>query len=142
MNYSRRDIALLLPAAAVSTAAAQQEQLKSLPSRAIRFEDMPVRANGANKTRAILDGKTHSGFPVEIHETDLPAGGSPHPPHQHISEEVFLIQDGVLEVSLNGNVSRLTAGSVFYVNSNELHGVRNPGPNAARYFVVALGAKA
>jgi len=53
-----------------------------------------------------------------------------------------LIQDGLLDVTVNGNSSRLTAGSVFYVNSNELHGVRNPGPQLARYFVVALGAKA
>jgi quercetin dioxygenase-like cupin family protein len=142
MKYSRRDLAMLLPAAAASAAAAQQEHPKRLPSKAIKFEDMPVRATGANKTRAILDGETHSGFPVEIHETELPAGGSPHAPHKHISEEVFLIQDGLLDVTVNGNVSRLTAGSVFYVNSNELHGVSNPGPNSSRYFVVALGAKA
>jgi quercetin dioxygenase-like cupin family protein len=140
MRYSRRDLALLLPAMAAGTAAAQHDQ--RLPSKAIRFEDMPVRATGANKTRAILDGETHSGFPVEIHETELPAGGSPHPPHKHINEEMFLIQDGLLDVTVNGNISRLTAGSVFYVNSNELHGVSNPGPNGARYFVVALGAKA
>ena len=142
MKYSRRDLAILLPAALASTAAAQQEQHKRLPSKAIKFEDMPVRVSGANKTRAILDGETHSGFPVEIHETELPAGGSPHAPHRHINEEMFLIQDGLLDVTVNGNVSRLTAGSLFYVNSNELHGVSNPGPNGARYFVVALGAKA
>jgi quercetin dioxygenase-like cupin family protein len=141
MKYSRRDLAMLLPAAAASAAAAQQEHPGSLPSKAIKFEDMPVRATGANKTRAILDGATHSGFPVEMHETELPAGGSPHPPHKHVNEEVFLIQDGLLDVTLNGNATRLTPGSVFYVNSNELHGVSNPGPNVARYFVVALGAK-
>ena len=141
MNFSRRDFAVLLPGLAATTALAQQ---KTLPSKAIKFEDMPVRAsgaNGANKTRAILDGETHSGFPLEVHETELPAGGSPHPPHQHVNEEMFLIQDGLLDVTVNGNTSRLTAGSVFYINSNELHGVRNPGPKGARYFVVAVGAK-
>ena len=138
MTYSRRHLAMLLPVAA-STARAQQS--KRLPSKAIKFEDMAVKVSGENKTRAILDGETHSGFPVEVHETELPAGGSPHAPHQHVHEEMFLIQDGLLDVTVNGNTGRLTAGSVLYVNSSEIHGVRNPGPKGARYFVIALGAK-
>jgi len=137
MTYSRRKLAVLLPI----MAGAARAQSKRLPSKAIKFEDMATKVSGGNKTRAILDGETHSGFPVEVHETELPAGGSPHPPHQHVHEEMFLIQEGLLDVTVNGNSSRLTAGSVFYVNSNELHGVRNPGPQLARYFVVALGAK-
>ena len=140
MSYSRRQLTLLLPAMAAG-AARVQAQSKRLPSQAIKFEDMPVKTSGENKTRAILDGETHSGFPVEAHETELPAGGSPHPPHQHVSEEMFLIQDGLLDVTVNGNTRRLTPGSVLYVNSNDLHGVRTPGPRAARYFVIALGPK-
>jgi quercetin dioxygenase-like cupin family protein len=130
---------MVLPAIAASTARAQQS--KRLLSKAIKFEDMPVKVSGENKSRAILDGETHSGFPVEVHETELPAGGSPHAPHQHIHEEMFLVQEGLLDVTLNGKSSRLTAGSVFYVNSNELHGVSNPGPQRNRYFVIALGSK-
>ena len=139
-GVSRRHLAMMLPAIAASTARAQQAS-KRLPSKAIKFEDMAVKVSGENKTRAILDGETHSGFPVEVHETELPAGGSPHAPHQHIHEEMFLVQDGLLDVTVNGNSKRLTAGSVLYVNSNELHGVRNPGPQRNRYFVIALGDK-
>jgi len=144
MKLTRRRLAVLLPAIAPTVVRAQQASTLSagrLPSKAIKFEDMSVKISGQNKTRAILEGETHSGFPVEVHETELPAGGSPHPPHQHISEEMFLIQEGLLDVTVNGNTTRLTPGSVFYVNSNDLHGVSNPGPKGARYFVVALGAK-
>jgi quercetin dioxygenase-like cupin family protein len=141
MKYSRRNLAALLSAAGACVATAQQGQSKRLASKAIKFEDMPVKTSAAAKTHAILDGETHSGFPLEVHETELTAGGSPHPPHQHVNEEMFLVVDGLLDVTVNGNTSRLTPGSLFYVNSNELHGVRNPGPNGARYFVVALGAK-
>jgi quercetin dioxygenase-like cupin family protein len=139
MKYSRRNLAALLSAAAAGSAMSQPS--KRLPSTAFRFEDMPVKTNGPAKTHAILDGETHSGFPLEVHETELAAGGSPHAPHQHVHEEMFLTQDGLLDVTVNGNTTRLTPGSVFYVNSNELHGVKNPGPNGNRYFVVALGAK-
>src|SRR5437667_1289241 len=107
-GVSRRRLAMLLPAIAASTARAQQPS-ERLPSKAIKFEDMAVKVSGENKTRAILDGKTHSGFPVEVHETELPAGGSPHAPHQHVHEEMFLVQDGLLDVTLNGNSTRLTA---------------------------------
>jgi mannose-6-phosphate isomerase-like protein (cupin superfamily) len=136
MKYSRRALAMLLPAIATA-----QKASKRLPSQAIKFEDMPVKTGGENKTRAILDGETHSGFPVEVHETELPGGGSPHAPHRHVNEEMFLVQDGLVDVFVEGKTTRLTAGSVLYVNSNELHGVSNPGPNRSRYFVVALGAK-
>ena len=49
MNYSRRDLGLLLPALAAASGAAQQ---KALPSKAFKYEDLPARGNGPNKSRA------------------------------------------------------------------------------------------
>src|ERR1019366_7827998 len=80
VNYSRRDLGLLLPALA---AASGQAQSKVLPSKAYKYEDLPVRGS----SRAVLNGETHSGFPIEMHITELPAGQAPHPPHQHRSGE-------------------------------------------------------
>jgi quercetin dioxygenase-like cupin family protein len=140
MKYSRRNFGMLLPALAASQLPAQ-ESSKRLPSKAYPFESLPTKVNATNKSHAVLDGETHSGFPVEVHVTELPAGESPHPPHQHVHEEMFLMQAGILDATVNGKTQRLTPGSVCYVNSNDLHGVRNPGPDRAEYFVVALGAK-
>ena len=135
MKYTRRSLALMLPALAA------RAQSKQLNSKAFKFEDLPSKKGTASTGHAVLDGETHSGFPVEVHVTELPAGGSPHPPHKHLNEEMFLIQAGVLDMTVNGKTERLTPGSVGYVNSNELHGVHNPGPDKAEYFVVALGPK-
>ena len=88
-----------------------------------------------------MDGETHTGFPIELHITELTAGKSPHPPHQHIHEEVMMVQSGLLDATVNGKTQRLNAGSIFYVASNDLHGVFNPGPDKAEYFVIALGPK-
>jgi mannose-6-phosphate isomerase-like protein (cupin superfamily) len=132
---------MLLPALAAGRLSAQ-ESSKRLPSKALRFEDLPVKVSATNRSHAVIDGETHSGFPVEVHVTELPAGQAPHPPHQHVHEEMFLIQTGVLDATVNGKTTRLTPGSVCYVNSGDLHGVVNPGPERAEYFVVALGAKA
>lgn len=43
---------------------------------ALLFAALPVRpsGNGQNKSRPVLDGKTHTGLRVEMHETELGAG--------------------------------------------------------------------
>jgi quercetin dioxygenase-like cupin family protein len=136
VDQSRRDIAVLLPLIA-ATARAQQGQ--TLPSKAFPYEDLPVKTNGLNKSRAVLNGATHSGFPIELHMTELAAGQAPHPPHKHVHEELLMLQSGTLDATINGQATHLTAGSVAYLASNDEHGWRNPGPGSAQYFVIALG---
>ena len=135
MKLSRRDLAALLPA----MAAAQPNAKPTLASKAYRFEDLPVKVNGQNRSRDVFNGKNHSGFPVDIHITELGPGQAPHASHHHVHEEVLMLQTGVLEVTILDKVTRVTAGSVVYVNSNEEHGWKNPGPGPAQYFVMALG---
>ena len=94
MHYSRRDFGLLLPALAAAGVA--EEQTPALPSKTYAFDDLPVRNNGQNKSRAVLDGKTHGGFPVEMHITELAPGLPPHPPHHHAREEMIMIREGTL----------------------------------------------
>ena len=136
MNYTRRDLGLLLPALAVASGRAQQ---KALPSKAFKYEDLPVRGNGPSKSRAVLNGETHSGFPIELHITELGPGQAPHPPHQHVHEELLMLRSGMLDATILGQTTRVTAGSVVYLASNDLHGWRNPGPDPAQYFVISLG---
>jgi len=112
-----------------------------LVSQTYRFEDLPVRTSGANRYRAVLDGLTHEGWAVELHETQLAPGSQPHPPHRHVHEEVFLLREGTVEVTISGRSTRLGPGSVAFVASNEEHGIRNAGTSPAEYFVIALGKK-
>ena len=139
MNPSRRDLGMILPALAVATASAQEKENKTLPSKAFKYEDLPVKINGENKSRAVLNGETHSGFPIELHMTELAAGQAPHPPHQHVHEELLMLQQGTLDATIKGQTTQVTAGSVVFLASNDEHGWRNPGPGPAQYFVIALG---
>ena len=136
MTYSRRDLSLLLPALVTAKTASATS---ALPSKALRFEDLPVRANGENKTRAVLNGENHSGFAIEVHETELAPGKAPHPPHHHVKEEMVLVREGTLEVTISGRATTIGPGSVAYVASGEEHGWRNVGDTHAHYFVIALG---
>jgi quercetin dioxygenase-like cupin family protein len=139
MDYSRRDLGLLLPALAATAAAQQKNTPQTLPCKTYPYADMPVRVNGENKSRAVLDGLTHTGYHVDLHMTELGPGQAPHAPHQHAHEELVMLRSGALDVTFNGQTSRAAAGSVVFVASNVLHGWRNPGPERAEYFVIALG---
>jgi quercetin dioxygenase-like cupin family protein len=136
MKYSRRDLSLLLPILAASRAGAQNAVL---PSKTYSFDALPVHVSGPNQTRPVLDGETHAGVRIELHETELPPGGAPHPPHHHVHEEMVLIREGTMEVTIAGRTAKLGPGSVAYVASNEEHGWRNAGTTRAHYFVLAIG---
>ena len=136
MSYSRRDLTLLFPALAAASAAAQNA---ALASKTYRFEDLPVRPEGANRFRPVLEGDTHAGVPIELHMTELGPGQAPHPPHHHVHEEMVLIQEGTLEVTIGGQSAKLGPGSVAFVASNEHHGWHNVGSTRALYWVLAVG---
>ena len=136
MECSRRAFPFLLP----TLAAAQQSGAKEpLPSLALRHEDMAARQSGAIVMRQLLKGGTHTGFQIDLHESELPAGEAPHPPHRHVHEEMLLIRNGTLDVTIAGKASRLGPGSVAYIASGQEHGWRNAGTATATYLVFALG---
>lgn len=138
MKPTRRDLALLLP---VVAAAQEKKPAPTIESRVYEYEDLPVKENGQNKGRAVLNRVTHGGFPVELHMTELGPGQAPHAPHQHSHEEIVMLRRGNLDVTIEGKTTRMTAGSVTSVASGQMHGWRNPGPEHAEYFVIALGAE-
>jgi len=140
MTYSRRDWCLLLSALAPALGLGAQKA--ELPSKAARFEDLPAQKGGGNEFRPVLEGETHSGCALEVHETLLAPGSMPHPPHHHLHEEMFLIREGTVEATIRGKATRLGPGSVAFVASNEEHGIRNADTTPAQYFVVALGKDA
>lgn len=116
MNFNRRDLGFLVLAFVMTSAAAQD---RPSASRTYRYEDLKVNTNGENRSRPILNEKMHSGFGVELHETELAPGLAPHPPHRHDHEEMILIREGTLEVTISGRSVNLGPGSVALVASNE-----------------------
>lgn len=138
---TRRDVGILLPALATAAQAAPAEAAK-LPSLTRRFEDLPVKTNGENRSRDVLDGLTHTGYHIDMHQTELGPGLAPHAPHEHEHEEMVMIREGELEVTIDGKVSRAGPGGTIYVASMQHHGWRNVSKDRAHYFVIALGRKA
>jgi mannose-6-phosphate isomerase-like protein (cupin superfamily) len=146
-KYSRRELGILLPALAATasaqtTAPAATDSVEKLPvlgTKAYIFNDLPVTTNGKNKQRRLFTGKTHTGFKMESHQSDIAPGEVNHPPHQHLREEMMLIREGTMELTISGKPMRLGPGDVGFIGSNEMHNAKNVGATRAQYFIVNIG---
>lgn len=136
MAYSRRQLGLLLQALAAGAASSED---KVLTSKMFAFEELAVKQSGKNRQRAVLDGLTHKGFRIEAHHTELAPGEAPHAPHHHDREEMVIIREGTMEVTIQGKSRKLGPGSLVLIGSGEEHGWRNVGSTQAHYVVIALG---
>ena len=145
---NRRDLCFAL--AALESLAAlprpSEAQMNTEPklvhSKLFPFASLPIghSANGG-ESRAVVRGDLATGEYVEVHETTLPPGQMPHPPHRHTHSEFLLIRDGRLEVTSNGQYGVIEAGGVIFTASGVLHSLKNIGDLPAHYFVVAVGVQ-
>jgi mannose-6-phosphate isomerase-like protein (cupin superfamily) len=139
MQIDRRNLCTLLPLALLTRAWASDEP--SLASATFPFNELQPRqnANGSGEVRSITKGAIPTGEQVEVHETALNPGASPHAPHRHKHSEFWLIREGNVEITINGKSRPLGPGSAAFAASNDLHGIKNVGTVLATYFVVAIG---
>lgn len=135
MPISRRKLSVLLPA----LAAGQSTKKPPLNSKTFPFDQLVVKKNAQNISRAVMDGTTHTGYPIDMHITELAPGMMPHEAHSHVHEEMMCIFEGTMEVTISGKTTKLGPGSSAFIASNEHHGWKNVGTTNARYFVFAFG---
>ena len=153
MKCTRRDLAVLIPSLVGTSAAvlnAQQatappaadssvERLPVMRTQRFKYDDLPVTRNGQNLQRRMFTAKTHTGFKIESHQSDIAPGEVNHPPHQHLREEMMLVREGLMELTIAGTPYRLGPGDVGVIGSNELHNAKNVGTVRATYFIVNIG---
>jgi len=148
-NPSRRDICRGLAtfaALAAITGGPANAVADSEPtlnhSQLFPYDKLPVHiASNGGASRAVVHGTLVTGEFVEVHETTLPPGQMPHPPHRHTHSEFLLIRDGKLEVDSGGQTGIIEAGGVIFTASGVLHSLKNVGDTPANYFVVAVGVQ-
>ncbi len=134
MTFSRRELGLALAA----SAAAQQKEAARLSSRVYQAAQTPYEGDEKKKGRRFFYGAEHSGFMLEVHETILGTGVETHAPHKHEHEEIVIVVEGTAEACLGGKLETAPAGSVIFMESNQMHSLRNVGKVPCRYYIVEL----
>jgi quercetin dioxygenase-like cupin family protein len=148
-NLNRRDLCVALSAfAAMGSVMAEGQSASGATepvlahSEILSFDKLPVHvsANG-EASRAVIHGRLTTGEFVEVHETALPPGQMPHPPHRHTHSEFLMIREGKLEVMSDGQQGIVEPGGIIFTASGVLHSLKNVGDVMANYFVVAVGVQ-
>jgi mannose-6-phosphate isomerase-like protein (cupin superfamily) len=108
-------------------------------SRVFRFKDLPlVKLDNGGIQRPVMSGTLPTGEFIEVHETVLPAGRTPHPPHHHPNSEWLFIQAGTLEYNDDGRIVAVGPGDIVFSASNVSHGLNNVGKTDATYIVFSV----
>jgi len=111
-------------------------------SRVFHFADMHVTQNAnGGWGRAVIHGTLPTGEFIEVHESMLPPGKMPHPPHKHSNSEFIMLRQGRVQYLSDGHKEIVEAGDVIYTASNKPHGMLNVGDVPAQYFVVSVGVQ-
>lgn len=129
-------LAALLPAALL--AAEPAASLAPMPSRVFAWPDLAVQATKNGERREIFDSATRTLSRLESHVTTIRPGLAPHAPHRHADEELIIVREGTLEVTINGVAQTAGPGSMFFFASNDLHGMKNVGDVNATYYVIRI----
>lgn len=107
----------------------------SMKSNVFDWKELAVMPTKTGERRQIFNGPTTTLDNFSGHITTLRPGEVAHAPHRHPDEEMIIVKEGTLEVTINGETRRAGTGSVFFYAPNDLHGMKNVGDTAASYFV-------
>jgi quercetin dioxygenase-like cupin family protein len=123
--------------AQAKTSAANEPVLSH--SQTFSFDSLPVtHTPNGGEMRHVIAGVLPTGEFIEVHETTLPAGQMPHPPHRHRNSELLFIREGQLDYINDGKPELVGPGGIVFTASNVLHGLKNVGTTPANYFVIAI----
>lgn len=140
----RREFSTLFPALLTAMAAMpKQAEAATFPFvESGVFRPGPAKTGAVPKraSRAYTKGILKAGnIQLEIHETTQEVGAPHEPEETHLHSEIWLVQSGEIELTINGKPQRLTAGDIGICVAGDKHYLRNAGETPATYFVVAVG---
>ncbi|NQU86856.1 MAG: cupin domain-containing protein [Mariniphaga sp.] len=111
-------------------------------SKVYSFSKAKVEKTETGEKRQFMDGPTFHMENFEIHTTMLKPGNAPHGSQLHTDgEELVIIKEGKLEITINNESKVMGAGSVALIMPGDEHGLKNAGETNATYYIVKYKSK-
>jgi XRE family transcriptional regulator, regulator of sulfur utilization len=126
------------PAAPQPTSVAYAPPARSVPlgSTVVAWDSLRFRASPVGLYCAVFDEPTPTLEKIEVHVTTLNPGMASHTPHHHPWEEMLLVKEGSLEMSINGKKEPAGPGFLVFLASHDVHNITNVGDKPATYYVI------
>ncbi len=129
-----------LTTGATHSAPAEGAAVASLPgmlgSTVMDWALLPGKATKTGGRRELINSPTITCKNLEGHVTTLNPGEVPHAPHHHADEELVVVKEGLMAVTIKGVTARAGPGSIFFYASHDEHGMKNAGKTTATYYVI------
>lgn len=123
-------------------ASATAQKTDSLPPRVYRWDSLIAVQEESRLRRQIMEGSTTALSYFEVHATTLQPGKAPHPSHVHADqEELIIVTEGQLKITIKGTGKVLTPGSIAYIMPGDEHGIENNGESDATYYIFKYKSK-
>jgi XRE family transcriptional regulator, regulator of sulfur utilization len=108
---------------------------EKVTSIVIDTNQLPVTKTASGSRRDVFNGPSVTLNTFESHITTINPGQSAHPPHTHGNEEMLIVKEGKLLVTIKGVKYLAPPGSIIFYNSNDLHGTLNVDDKPTTYYV-------
>ncbi|HKZ66818.1 MAG TPA: cupin domain-containing protein [Chitinophagaceae bacterium] len=134
-------LTLLISVVAI-TSSLKAQKTDSLSSHVYRCDNLEAKKEDVWIRRQVMEGSTTMLSNFEVHTTTLEPGKAPHPPHTHADqEELLIVKEGTVKISIKGESKLLGAGSIAFAMPGDEHGIENAGKTSTTYYVLKYKGK-
>jgi (S)-ureidoglycine aminohydrolase len=100
------------------------------------WNDVEFKPHDRGGVRTFFERPTAMLKRLEMHVTTLNAGLKSHAPHTHAAKEIIVMMEGNTEMLIGEKTFKGKDGSVYFLESNVLHGITNTGTISCTYFAI------
>ena len=111
-----------------------------IPADVYRWNAAPLTKNEHAQQRVLLEGSTPAFAHLKVHATTVSPGQTPHPGHAHADEELIIVKEGELTVTIAGKTETLEPGSIALILPNDGHSFENQSDQPVTYYVMRYQA--
>ena len=133
---------LILLSLILSTSSLLAQQTDSLAPRVYEINKLELIKEENRIRKQVLEGSTTSLSNFKVHTSTILPGKSAHPPHVHDDmEELIIVKEGQVKITISELTKIVGAGSVGFVMPGDLHGLENAGNTPATYYIFTYKSK-
>ena len=133
MMANRRDVLKLAGLNALAAWGAPSVPAK-LPNTTIGASRAKLTQESFGDLRIYFSGPTDQVQSMTAGSLLLKPGMTPHPPHQHPEEEFMVVTEGAGEITVDGKISKVSAGAMMYCAAGHLHAIVNTGKTPLLFY--------